>query len=73
MDKNRHETLVKAAQKSGLTKQAAEETVTRIEQSEARNKICGIICNCGPNGEPLACGYLPGHDGDHSWATLPTW
>lgn len=35
--------------------------------------ICGIICNCGPNGEPLACGYLPGHEGPHAWATLPTW
>lgn len=34
--------------------------------------ICGVICPCGPNGEPLACGWLPGHDGTHSWGSLPT-
>lgn len=34
--------------------------------------ICGTICPCGPNGEPLACGYEQGHNGNHSWATLPT-
>lgn len=34
--------------------------------------ICAVLCNCGPEGEPLACGYAPGHRGDHSWATLPT-
>lgn len=33
--------------------------------------ICGVVCACGPNGEPLACGYEP-HDGPHSWVTLPT-
>jgi hypothetical protein len=34
--------------------------------------ICGVLCGCGPNGEPLACGYKPGHQSGHSWATLPT-
>jgi hypothetical protein len=34
--------------------------------------MCGVLCACGPNGEPLACGYEPGHQGGHSWATLPT-
>jgi hypothetical protein len=34
--------------------------------------ICGVVCNCGPNGEPIACGYVDGHNGAHSWATLPT-
>lgn len=34
--------------------------------------ICGVACSCGPNGEPLGCGYEPGHGGEHSWATLPT-
>jgi hypothetical protein len=34
--------------------------------------ICGVVCNCGPNLEPLACGYKPGHVGPHAWATLPT-
>jgi hypothetical protein len=34
--------------------------------------ICAILSNSGPNGEPLACGYAPGHDGPHSWSTLPT-
>ena len=34
--------------------------------------LCGIISMSGPNREPLACAYQPGHDGAHSWATLPT-
>src|SRR5262249_10224645 len=34
--------------------------------------ICGVICPCGPKGEPIACGFLPDHDGPHSWARLPT-
>lgn len=38
----------------------------------APKPICGVISNSGPNGEPLACGYLRPHDGEHSWATLPT-
>lgn len=38
----------------------------------ARRAICGIMSNSGPNGEPLACAYTPGHDGPHSWSTLPT-
>lgn len=35
-------------------------------------RTCTVICNCGPNGEPLRCGYKPKHEGAHSWATLPT-
>jgi hypothetical protein len=35
-------------------------------------RICGVISNSGPNGEPLACAYPPHADGEHSWATLPT-
>ncbi len=34
--------------------------------------MCGIVSMSGPNREPLACAYPPEHDGDHSWATLPT-
>ncbi len=34
--------------------------------------MCGCVSMSGPNREPLACAYPPGHDGDHSWATLPT-
>lgn len=34
--------------------------------------ICGIVCECGPNGEPLACGWPEGHSGPHAWADLPT-
>ena len=34
--------------------------------------ICGVVCNCGPNLEPLACGYRQGHGGPHAWSTLPT-
>jgi hypothetical protein len=36
-------------------------------------QICGVVCECGPNGEPLACGFKPDHTGKHAWATLPTW
>lgn len=35
-------------------------------------RTCTVVCNCGPNGEPLRCGYKPKHKGAHSWATLPT-
>lgn len=34
--------------------------------------ICGVVSQSGPNGEPLACGYVLGHDGPHAWSTLPT-
>jgi hypothetical protein len=39
----------------------------------ARDPLCGVASNSGPNGEPLACAYPNGHDGLHSWATLPTY
>lgn len=35
-------------------------------------RTCTVICNAGPNREPLRCGYKPSHKGEHSWATLPT-
>lgn len=35
-------------------------------------RTCTVSCPCGPNREPLRCGYKPGHKGGHSWATLPT-
>lgn len=35
-------------------------------------QICGTVCAAGPNLEPLACAYKKGHEGNHSWATLPT-
>lgn len=34
--------------------------------------ICGIISLSGINMKPIACGFEPGHEGAHSWATLPT-
>lgn len=37
-----------------------------------RLSICSVVSHSGPNGEPLACGYSPRHEGPHSWATLPT-
>jgi hypothetical protein len=40
--------------------------------NDPRRKLCGVVCNAGPNGEPLACAYEPDHRGDHSWATLPS-
>lgn len=33
---------------------------------------CDSLCPCGPNGELLGCGFKEGHDGDHAWASLPT-
>ena len=41
------------------------------DQAEPR-PICGVVCTCGPNLEPLACGFKVGHSGAHAWATLPT-
>lgn len=35
-------------------------------------QICGVISISGRCNEPLACGYLPNHEGKHAWATLPT-
>jgi hypothetical protein len=34
--------------------------------------ICGVVSQSGPNREPLACGFPKGHEGEHAWATLPT-
>lgn len=42
-------------------------------QPSEETGICGVVCNCGPNREPLACGFEPHDDGPHSWASLPTW
>lgn len=46
---------------------------TEAMMDGASTSICGVVCNCGPNGEPLACGFAPHDDGPHSWASLPTW
>lgn len=59
--------LAKAGRRAGLNKEEAERTAEKLT-----SQICGVICNCGANGEPLACGYLVGHEGKHSWASLPT-
>lgn len=53
-----------------ITGDAGVEVHTGPRWSGAR--ICGELCNAGPNGEPMACGYRPSHDGAHSWASLPT-
>lgn len=37
-----------------------------------KEEICGVVCNCGPFKEPIACGFPPHEEGNHSWATLPT-
>lgn len=34
--------------------------------------MCGVVCNVGPNGEPVACAYKSNHAGNHSWASIPT-
>jgi hypothetical protein len=44
-----------------------------VGDTERPDAICGVVCAGGPNGEPLACGYENGHEGVHSWASLPTW
>lgn len=40
---------------------------------QSQPNICGVGSQSGPNREVLACGYIPGHQGEHSWASLPTW
>ena len=32
--------------------------------------ICGVSCGSSWH-EPVACAYPPGHDGAHSWASIP--
>lgn len=78
------EHLIKAGRKAGLTEEQArrhaELVVPELHGQQSRyadtarwqDRICGIISHSGPNGEPLACAYLEGHAGAHSWATLPT-
>ena len=34
--------------------------------------LCGVLSYSGARGEPLACGWTRGHEGTHSWASLPT-
>jgi hypothetical protein len=53
---------------------AIEKLRARLVTAEARREslICGMVSLSGPNGEPLACGFRHVHDGEHSWATLPT-
>lgn len=46
--------------------------VSRRLRAQIRQEICAVVCNCGPNQEPLACGYRRDHAGEHSWALLPT-
>lgn len=79
-----HPTPGDGAKLPGLTLEEAGAMVAHVEQrvremDEADRRanqpppaICGVVCNCGPNGEPLACGYAAGHAGAHSWASLPT-
>lgn len=43
-----------------------------MSQNGSPTKICAVICECGPFGEPLACGLPDGHGGPHAWASLPT-
>ena len=42
------------------------------KQFDTLPPLCGIVCGAGPSGEPVACAYQQGHEGPHSWATLPT-
>ena len=51
---------------------APSEDSTRKAVAAMPDPICGCVCCCGPNLEPLACGYKRGHDGAHAWGTLPT-
>lgn len=40
--------------------------------SDRKQPLCDVVSLSGTHGEPLACGYLEGHDLTHSWASLPT-
>jgi hypothetical protein len=56
---------LKRALAAGLDRLARE---LHVEQE----RLCGVVSASGGKGEPLACGFLPDHDGPHSWASLPT-
>jgi len=49
------------------------ENPTEERTMDGETKICGVVCECGPEHEPLACGFPKGHAGPHAWASLPTW
>jgi hypothetical protein len=47
-------------------------SVAKIDAALKAPNICGVMSASGPEGEPLACAFEAGHDGGHSWASLPT-
>lgn len=48
----------------------AETERIRRTPGPAGHPICGIVVGSSWH-EPVACAYPPGHDGDHSWASIP--
>lgn len=42
----------------------------REEPMSEPRQICGVVMHSSWH-EPVACAYKPGHEGPHSWASLP--
>lgn len=52
---------------------AAGERVERVERvRDNQRPMCSVTSLSGALGEPLGCGFKQGHEGAHSWASLPT-
>jgi hypothetical protein len=43
-----------------------------MEGQMDNSDLCGVMSASGAEGEMLACAFPPGHEGWHSWGTLPT-
>ena len=37
---------------------------------DPRRSLCGVVIHSSWH-EPVACAFRPGHQGDHSWASIP--
>lgn len=58
--------LAEAAYMAG----ASGERIERVRGNQ--QPMCAITSLSGALGEPLGCGFKQGHEGPHSWASLPT-
>lgn len=66
------EKLDKPVRYLDYSRMATEASTSLTKENVYKLSLCVCISNSGPNREPLACGYPAGHDGPHSWGTLPT-
>jgi hypothetical protein len=49
---------------------AASERIERVR--DRQQEMCMVVSQSGFLGELIGCGFKLGHEGAHSWASLPT-